>query len=123
MRPAGDSALGVEVSGVALQVVGLTVTCVAFLYLGRSFGVVAANRGLKVGGPYRLVRHPIYLSHAITVTGFLVANFSFANLSIYGVLWVCQLMRIQAEERVLSDTGNYAAYRARVRWRLLPGLY
>jgi protein-S-isoprenylcysteine O-methyltransferase Ste14 len=85
--------------------------------------VVAANRGLKVGGPYRLVRHPIYFSHFITTTGFLSANFNLYNAAILALFAVCQIMRIEAEERVLTDTADYSAYKARVRWRLIPGLY
>ena len=42
--------------------------------LGRSFGVVPANRGVVVGGPYNFVRHPIYTGYLITHVAFLVAN-------------------------------------------------
>jgi protein-S-isoprenylcysteine O-methyltransferase Ste14 len=96
---------------------------VGFFYLGRSFGVVAANRGLKVNGPYRLVRHPIYFAHFVTTSGFLVANFSPWNAALFAVFAVCQVARIWAEERVLSATADYAAYSAQVRWRLIPGLF
>lgn len=123
MRPAAGGPEPAFLAGTAMQMAGLGLTCVAFLYLGRSFGVVAANRGLKVNGPYRLVRHPIYFSHFVTTSGFLLANFTAWNLAAYVGMAVCQVMRIEAEERVLSETGAYAAYRARVRWRLLPGVY
>jgi protein-S-isoprenylcysteine O-methyltransferase Ste14 len=102
---------------------GLVGTCTAFLYLGKSFGVVAANRGLKVSGPYRLVRHPIYLTHTVTAVGFVLANFTPINLGILVALTVCQVLRLKAEERILTETGEYAAYAARVRWRLVPGLF
>lgn len=109
--------------GMALQLVGLTLAIIGFLYLGRSFGVVAANRGLKVNGPYRFVRHPIYFAHTVTLTGFLVANFAPVNLAIAAIVVFSHVMRIRAEERLLLETAAYAAYRERVRWRLLPGLY
>lgn len=109
--------------GTALQSVGLLLATIGFLYLGRSFGVVAANRGLKVNGPYRFVRHPIYFAHTVTLTGFLVANFALVNVAIFVVVVYSHLMRIRAEERILSETTNYATYRERVRWRLLPGIY
>src|SRR5690606_32669038 len=102
---------------------GLGLTCYAMLTLGRSFGVVAANRGLKINGPYRLVRHPIYLAHTITLMGFVVANFTPLNLAIALVTTALQILRIRAEERVLSATGDYDSYRGRVRWRLLPGVF
>ncbi len=109
--------------GIGLQTVGLVLTIIGFAYLGRSFGVVAANRGLKVGGPYRFVRHPIYLSHTLTTTGFVLANFSPWNVAVLVLLTGCQVLRMRAEERVLTESGPYAEYAARVRWRLVPGLY
>ncbi len=122
MRPDAASG-GPALAGAILQAGGLLMTCAGFIALGRSFGVVAANRGLKVSGPYRFVRHPIYLSHSVTMVGFLVANPSVLNSALLVITTACQLMRIRAEERVLTETADYAEYRARVRWRLVPGLY
>lgn len=112
-----------EAFGMALQVLGLILASIGFLYLGRSFGVVAANRGLKVNGPYRFVRHPIYFAHTVTITGFLMANFAAINVVMVAVVVFSHLMRIRAEERILLDTTDYVTYRERVRWRLLPGIY
>lgn len=114
---------GVLVIGTAVQMLGLTLTCYGFWSLGRSFGVVAANRGIKSRGPYSFVRHPIYLSHSITMGGFVLANPSALNAVLLTVITGCQLLRIRAEERVLTESGDYAAYAGRVRWRLLPGVY
>jgi hypothetical protein len=122
-RPVGEGIGLATVFGSLLQVAGLSLTIVAFLTIGRSFGVVAANRGLKVHGPYRFVRHPIYVSHTVTQVGFLVANYHPLNLTLLAVVWICQLLRIRAEERVLTETADYTAYRQRVRWRLIPGIY
>ena len=44
------------------------------LSLGRSFGLIPANRGVVSTGVYRFVRHPIYLGYLITHVGFVVAN-------------------------------------------------
>lgn len=110
-------------TGAAVQFLGLVMTCTCFVFLGRSFGVVAANRGLKTAGPYRLVRHPIYLSHTVGLVGFSIANPTMVNVGIVGVTMCCQVLRMRAEERVLSETGDYAAYCSDVRWRLVPGLY
>ena len=122
MRPheIGGSAEGI---GIIVQMVGLSLVLVSFSSLGRSFGVVAANRGLKVGGSYRLVRHPIYFCHTITLIGFVMANFWWLNISLFVLISVFQVLRIQAEERVLMQTTDYASYRREVRWRFVPGLY
>lgn len=112
-----------ETYGAGIMVLGLICVIVSFATLGRSFGVVAANRGLKVGGPYRFVRHPIYFSHSITMMGFVIANLWWYNIALILAITVFQVLRINAEERILSDTSDYASYKARVRWRLLPGVY
>jgi protein-S-isoprenylcysteine O-methyltransferase Ste14 len=122
-RPADAPGEWAASLGIGIQTVGLVLTIIGFAYLGRSFGVVAANRGLKVGGPYRFVRHPIYLSHTLTTTGFVLANFSAWNVGVLVLLTACQVLRMNAEERVLTESGPYADYAKRVRWRLVPGLY
>lgn len=122
MRP-HDAGGAAEAFGIALQCTGLAMVSYCFLTLGKSFGVVAANRGLKVHGPYRIVRHPIYLSHTVTLAGFVVANWAGVNVAIFATVCAFQLLRIRAEERVLSDTSDYGAYRENVRFRIFPGIY
>ncbi|MEP7216674.1 MAG: isoprenylcysteine carboxylmethyltransferase family protein [Anaerolineaceae bacterium] len=123
LQPSGGAPGGVLVFGTVVQMLGLTLTCYGFWSLGRSFGVVAANRGIKTRGPYRIVRHPIYFSHSITMGGFLLANPSALNAVLLAVITGFQLLRIRAEERVLTESGDYGAYAGQVRWRLVPGLY
>ena len=43
-------------AGETIQLVGVLIALASLGTLGRSFGIVAANRGVKTGGPYRLVR-------------------------------------------------------------------
>jgi methanethiol S-methyltransferase len=73
-------------------------------------------------GPYRLVRHPMYLGYFATQLGFLLSSFSIQNLMLYLIAWVFQLLRILEEERFLSLDPAYRAYQNSVRYRLIPGL-
>lgn len=108
--------------GYALQVVGLAMIGASMLSLRRSFALVPGNRGVRSGGFYRLVRHPMYLSELTTLLGVVLANLSAANL----LIWVCecavQYARARAEEDFLSADPEYRAYRERVRYRLIPGV-
>jgi protein-S-isoprenylcysteine O-methyltransferase Ste14 len=93
------------------------------LTLRRSFGIVAANRGVRTGGPYVVVRHPIYMGYTITHIGFLLHAPNAWNAGIYVANLAFQIARILAEERILSKDELYREYTARVPYRLLPGLF
>jgi protein-S-isoprenylcysteine O-methyltransferase Ste14 len=108
---------------------GLLMTCgvglnlAAKISLWRSFGLAPANRGIRVGGPYRLIRHPMYLGYFLTQVGFLLANLSIGNIIKYLITWTVQLLRIREEEKFLLKDEGYRALARRVRFRLVPGIY
>jgi protein-S-isoprenylcysteine O-methyltransferase Ste14 len=107
----------------ALQLVGVGVALVSLGVLGRSFGLVAANRGVKTGGPYGLVRHPAYSGYLITYLGYVAENPSVRNIALLCIGTAFQLVRIREEERVLSADEGYRVYRGAVRFRLVPYVY
>jgi protein-S-isoprenylcysteine O-methyltransferase Ste14 len=109
--------------GVALQTVGLLVQVTAKVVLGRCFGLLPAVRGIVTRGPYKLVRHPIYMGYLIAHIGFLAANFSLRNALVLAVLYAAQVWRMHREELALSTDASYVAYQRNVRWRLVPGIY
>jgi protein-S-isoprenylcysteine O-methyltransferase Ste14 len=106
-----------------VMLVGFGVALWAKLQLRRSFGLVAANRGLKTTGIYRFVRHPMYLGYFLSQFGFLMMNWNRVNVTILSVWAALQLARISAEERVLSLDTSYRAHMDRARYRLLPFVY
>lgn len=106
-----------------VMMAGLCLNISAKLFLNRSFGIVAANRGVKRGGPYRLVRHPMYLGYITTEVGYLLANLNAVNLALYGLAWAIQVLRIREEERFLTQDERYRQYAERVTYRLVPGVY
>jgi protein-S-isoprenylcysteine O-methyltransferase Ste14 len=120
LRP--SDAPGVGHAGAALQIVGLVCLALALLSLRRSFAVVPANRGIRDGGLYRIVRHPVYLSELVVLLGVVVSNPTTANAAILVCECALQFARACAEERFLSADPAYRAYRERVRYRLIPGL-
>ena len=93
------------------------------LTLRRSFGLVAANRGVIATGPYRFVRHPIYAGYIVNYVGSLIANPAPLNAAIYAVCLTIMVMRILAEERVLLNDIAYVGLSQRVRFRVVPGIF
>jgi protein-S-isoprenylcysteine O-methyltransferase Ste14 len=91
--------------------------------LGRSFGIVAANRGVKTRGPYRFVRHPAYVGYFISYLGYVAENPSAVNVGLLCLSTAFQLVRIREEEQLLSGDASYQSYRATVRYRLIPRVY
>ena len=74
-------------------------------------------------GPYAIVRHPIYASYVLLQLGYLSQSLSVRNALVVVLVTSANAGRALAEERVLAAGGRYDAYRARVRWRLIPGLW
>jgi len=106
-----------------LMISGFLFQIWAKLTLRRSFGVVAANRGVKASGPYRILRHPMYAGYALTHIGFLLAGPTLWNFAIYAGTLTLQVRRILAEERVLGEDPAYRALAERTRYRLLPPVF
>ena len=122
----GTSRLIPEWAGAALQTCGIAWQLLAKMTLGRSFGVLPATRGLVTRGPYRVVRHPIYLGYLIGHVGFLLSNFSLQNVLVLALLYAAQTVRMVREEAVLKrgEQGpGYIAYCAAVRWRIVPFVF
>ncbi len=106
-----------------IMLVGLYLQISAKVSLGQSFGLVAANRGVRVIGPYRFVRHPMYAGYMIAHIGFWLAFPSLWNTAFYAAEFAIQVARLLREERFLRQDQAYRAYAARVRYRLLPAIF
>ncbi len=107
-------------AGVALEMIGLLLTQVARVYLGRRFGLLPANRGVVSTGPFALMRHPIYSGWLLLTIGYTMIYPSWRNvLVILGTL-PFMVWRIGQEEALLREDAGYRSYLERVRYRLLP---
>lgn len=107
----------------ALALAGIFLHLGAKLSIRRSFGIVAADRGIKVKGAYRFIRHPMYLGYMMVHVSLLLAGPLLWNAVIFGVTWVLLILRISAEERILGSNKDYVAFRNKTRFRLIPGIY
>jgi len=119
-RPAFDPALGLGRLWFAMQLVGAAIAIASAIALGRSFGLVAANRGICTRGPYRVVRHPLYAGYLVAWTGYALENPSAWNWALFAVVTSFQAVRITTEERCLDADPEYVRYKARVTRRVVP---
>jgi protein-S-isoprenylcysteine O-methyltransferase Ste14 len=109
--------------GLVLVIFAAGLSLVTLLTLGTLFGVRPAVRGLATRGPYKFVRHPMYLSYILADIGYNLQEWNVVTLLLVLVGWASLVYRIQAEERVLSQHSGWPGYAASVRSRLLPGLW
>lgn len=82
-----------------------------------------ATGALKIVGPFRTVRHPIYLGWVLMVfaTPTLTANrLAFAAIS---TLYLILAIPWEETSLVAAHGDQYRDYQRRVRWRLIPGVW
>lgn len=103
---------------------GGTIAEIAILFwLGRSFTILPEARALVTRGPYRILRHPLYLVGIIASIGPMMQFEQPWAFLLVAAADALQIVRLHYEERVLRDTfPEYADYATRT-WRLIPGLY
>ena len=109
--------------GLVLITLAAFLSFASLLSLGRWFGVWPALRGLATGGPYRLVRHPMYLAYILADIGYNLQEWNFGTALLVVAGWASLFYRIRAEERILSHDAGWSTYVALVRYRLLPGIW
>ncbi|MGH7948603.1 MAG: methyltransferase family protein, partial [Candidatus Binataceae bacterium] len=70
MRPMAASAGLMGLFGLVFEFAGILVSQYARIQMGRRFGILPANRGIVTGGPFRLVRHPVYFGWFVLALGY-----------------------------------------------------
>jgi protein-S-isoprenylcysteine O-methyltransferase Ste14 len=120
--PGRGTATGLVLAGDVVAVVACTWLLISVLALGRCFGVLPEARGLVTRGPYRLVRHPIYLGEIGALSGLTLSSPHAWTVAFLVLFCATQLVRMRLEERALTAAfPEYGWYAARTR-RLLPRL-
>jgi protein-S-isoprenylcysteine O-methyltransferase Ste14 len=123
LRPWPGPSVVPDVLSALLSSVGLILVIVGKVTLGRSFGLVPANRGVVARGPYSIVRHPIYSGYLLSHAAVLLAYPRLLNIAIIAIADSALVWRAMLEERVLARDTAYQAYCQRVAWHLVPGVF
>ena len=115
--------LGLAAAGILISLVGACGSLWALWHLKASFSIMAEARRPVTSGPYRYIRHPLYLGEALMMLGLCITIGTAVALLFWAALNALQLARARIEENKLSrQFEEYRAYCGRTRF-ILPGLY
>lgn len=85
---------------------------------------ISAGQHVISSGPYRIVRHPMYVGMLLLFLGIPLAMGSYVALASLVILVPVVAWRLLDEEQFLIEKlPGYAGYRTRTRWRLVPGIF
>jgi len=111
---------------ITLQVLAFLLLLWARVTFGRrSFHLVAdpTKGGLVTGGPYRVIRHPIYAAMCLFAWTGIAAHWSWGSVLWGGLILASTVTRIFCEETLVAISyPEYAQYKART-WRMIPYVY
>ena len=105
-----------------VMIVTAFVSTICIINLGRSFGIVPANRGVKTELLYGIVRHPLYLLYTIYDLAVISLAFSLHNCYICILHALFSYLRAKREEHILMRDVAYKEYVSKTRYMFLPGV-
>lgn len=107
----------------SLLIAGNYLCVVVLLHLGRSISIMAEARRLVTSGPYRVIRHPLYLAEEVATVGIFLQFLSWQAALVLVAHFIFQIRRMLNEERILAKTfPEYRDYANRTA-RLIPGVW
>ncbi|MCL2701943.1 MAG: isoprenylcysteine carboxylmethyltransferase family protein [Phycisphaerae bacterium] len=113
-------------AGLVFTVVGYAVVYAAMranVFASATIEVLPGQHVVSTG-PYAAVRHPMYSGALLMLLATPVAMGSWWGLTLFPPIAVLIVWRLVLEERFLTrNLSGYVAYREKVRWRLLPGVF
>ena len=84
---------------------------------------IRQKQQLFTGGPYRFIRHPMYLAVLLATAVWVGNNFSFISVGLWALLLVDLLIKLHYEERLLTKHfADYKKYTKHTK-KLVPFVY
>lgn len=114
LLPRAPPSIPLAVASTTLLLIGTAGGIVTLTYLGRSFSILPQARHLITSGPYRYVRHPLYLFGQVSLIG-VSLEFQQPWASAVALIGLgLQFPRMALEEEILRQTfPEYRNYQAR----------
>lgn len=127
LLPSGSLVIDTGVVGASVaSVISLAALCLALVALATlrfSFSITPQARRLVTSGPYRVVRHPLYLCESMAILAGTIASGKVTVLAMGVLVLACQVRRSVLEERILRKTfPEYDQEFAGIP-HFLPGVY
>ncbi len=122
--PPVPQSLAAHILGWVFIAAGVGIAAATRVAMGSSFTPFPKPRGaLVTKGPFRLVRNPFYLGLLLICAGGSLER-SWIGLGLTVLLGLLWAAKVRTEERYLAARfPEYADYRQRVRYRLVPFVY
>ena len=105
-----------------VMIITAFLSTICIINLGRSFGLVPANRGVKTELLYGIVRHPLYSLYTIYDIAVISLAFSPHNCCICILHALFSFLRAKREEEILIQDESYREYVSKTRYMFLPGV-
>jgi len=111
----------------AIQLIGILLGIWSILVMSKSKLNIApiprVGSILINSGPYRFIRHPMYLSLLLVLLPMMMIHGSAVGWFIFGVFFINLILKLSYEEQLLMQTfERYSDYQQHS-WRLIPWVY
>ncbi|WP_245509603.1 isoprenylcysteine carboxylmethyltransferase family protein [Bradyrhizobium vignae] len=109
-----------NLASTACVLIGMIMMLITIRHLGRSFSLVPQARNVVQTGPYRWIKHPLYLAEEVALLGVVLRSLTPLTVILLVLHIGVQICRIHYEEDLLRrNCPEYSGYEAS-RWRLIP---
>jgi len=122
-----DIPVAIQLVGAVLNIVGVIIVLCSHLWLGKNWSGrvrIRADHELITSGPFRCIRHPLYLGFFLVIVGITLSLKTVAGIVIWLMAVVVYDIKARQEEKLLTQYfgEKYRRYQART-WRFIPYVY
>ena len=112
---------------IVVQIFGLFIAIWAVLQMTKSkLNITPVPRSGSVliqSGPYKLIRHPMYLSLLLIITPMIISGLSTFQIAVFSIFLINLVLKMLYEEELLiNHFEGYLVYSEKS-WRLFPFIY